>query len=133
MWVHPADLVRPCPDSDVMDGECETTFPAGESAEYKTWFTDRRDTIYDCDTRDCYPWTGLGYTYDWGTDATDNHVGFSEYIKLKGSTATVIIEAVQSTEKFFAPPISGVNLLLLSNRCDEKAPFAQGNYQSVNK
>jgi len=53
---------------------------------YKTWFVDRAQTVYvngtallegDPNTWG-YPWTQLGYTYDWGN--SKNHVGLSEFV-----------------------------------------------------
>ncbi|WP_051261784.1 hypothetical protein [Desulfovibrio inopinatus] len=105
MWVDPDDLVRPCPDPAVSDTICETNFPVGYyvevSQDYQEWFTQRRATIYDCDSGNCYPWTGLGYTYDWGADAVPNHIGLSEYIKPEGHAATVVIDAVKPTMQYF--------------------------------
>jgi len=40
-----------------------------------------------------YPWTRLGYTYDWGDSAT--HVGLSEFILEQNATA--VVESVTST------------------------------------
>ena len=105
MWIHPSDLVRPCPDPEVSDMVCGVDFPVGQAVHiddsYKQWFANRRETIYDCEKVNCYPWTGLGYTYDWGPDAKDSHVGFSEYVKPQGHAAVVLVESVQTTLGFF--------------------------------
>lgn len=50
---------------------------------YKEWFSERADTIYAVgDENDPgtwgWPWTRLGYTYDWGNSR--NHVGLSEFV-----------------------------------------------------
>jgi len=53
---------------------------------YKTWFVNRAQTVYvngtvllDEDPSTWgYPWTQLGYTYDWGN--AKNHVGLSEFV-----------------------------------------------------
>jgi hypothetical protein len=45
---------------------------------------------------EAYPWTALGYTYDWGRQ-TEN-VGASEYV-IKPN-ATVFIESVKTTKDF---------------------------------
>jgi len=118
MWVHPGDLARPCPDPAVSDTACETDSPVGQfvtvAQDYQDWFTQRRAEIYECSRGWCSPWTGLGYTYDWGPDATDNHVGFSEYIKPKGQAVTVVVEAVTPTLQYFSPDMSPEYLLLLA-------------------
>jgi hypothetical protein len=50
---------------------------------FKEWFSDRADTIYSVgDESDPatwgWPWTRLGYTYDWG-NSVDHH-GLSEFV-----------------------------------------------------
>ncbi len=50
---------------------------------YKEWFSERADTIYAVgDENDPWswgwPWTRLGYTYDWGDPF--RHVGLSEFV-----------------------------------------------------
>ena len=55
------------------------------SYTYEEWFTDRKNTIYYGDHP--YPWTGLGYTYDWGDPGCE--VGLSEFVILGGSTVGV--------------------------------------------
>jgi hypothetical protein len=43
-----------------------------------------------------YPWTTLGYTYDWGVKTSN--VGASEYVIKPG--ATVFIKSVRKTRDF---------------------------------
>ena len=87
MWVSPDDLFRPCVDPEVNDSRCELNFGkeipkvkgiADYPAFYKNlYFSDFR-------TRPGVPWTGLGYTYDWGS--SESAVGASEFIIVpKGS------------------------------------------------
>lgn len=45
-----------------------------------------------------FPWTALGYTYDWGPE-TDDHVGMSEFVVLGG--AKVIFEKMVFPAKVF--------------------------------
>jgi hypothetical protein len=108
MWVEPKDLFRPSPDPEITDHESELATPApeenkwiypsdinpfllidpyalfrdnsfnGSSQTFKEWYSDRAATIYDNTEGEGYPWTRLGYTYDWGDE--DNHVGLSEFI-----------------------------------------------------
>ncbi len=63
------------------------------------------DTGYPCDctepeATDPFPWTALGYSYDWGRPA--NPQGFSEFVVRGG--ATVAFEALAYTEEYCAPP-----------------------------
>lgn len=45
--------------------------------DYKSWFQNRVATIYTTSDGG-WPWTQLGYTYDWGN--ARNHVGLSEFV-----------------------------------------------------
>jgi hypothetical protein len=51
---------------------------------YRDWFAATWSSRYETATP--YPWTQLGYTYDWGSS---NHMGLSEYVIRKGSTVGV--------------------------------------------
>ena len=44
-----------------------------------------------------YPWTRLGYTYDWGP--AKSPVGLSEFVVFKGST--VGVRKVYTNEEYF--------------------------------
>jgi hypothetical protein len=130
-WVSPKDLFRPCPDPEITDRECQLDFPVDqfwvldslrkvyadqnclqkgcgvtgeglcEFKDYKGWFMNRKDFIYS--GANPYPWTGLGYTYDWGNPMT--HVGLSEFI-IHGKTEdcrgiSVGIHSVTPTAAYF--------------------------------
>jgi hypothetical protein len=82
-WVKPQDMFRPTPDNEINDTTAQLTFPASASADYKAWFNN--NIIYSYYPMK-YPWTRLGYTYDWGSN---NHVGLSEFIVKQNSTVTV--------------------------------------------
>lgn len=73
----------PCDKS--LDAAGQPRCPSCEGAScgftsYKNWFTNRRAYIY---SGNAYPFTGLGYTYDWGNQVAP-HVGLSEFV-LNGS------------------------------------------------
>lgn len=95
MWVQPEDLFRPCPDAEITDTECGLSFPDNASDEYKTWFNNNIISSYFQDEK--YPWTRLGYTYDWGRPF--HEVGLSEFVIRKN--AEVIVESVSATEEYF--------------------------------
>ena len=100
LWVDPADLFRPCPDPQITDQQCELDFPRPErfvavSDTHKEWFNELKTTMYDDDG---FPWTRLGYTYDWGHP--DDPVGPSEFVIR--SDAIVAVEAVTPTEAYCA-------------------------------
>jgi len=66
LWVRPADLFRPCPDTETGDSVCSLCFPANADPTYVAWINKNRiDRYYQCDLYSKYLWTQLGYTYDW--------------------------------------------------------------------
>jgi hypothetical protein len=105
LWVKPKDLFRPSPDPEISDHEAGLDFPVSDEfvkvdREYKRWFTcvgTNTSSKYCLKEKsygkDGYPWTRLGYTYDWGNP--DNEIGLSEFVVRKG--ATVEIQSVWPT------------------------------------
>lgn len=82
-WADPSALFRPCPDAEVTDTACQLDFPPGTTDAHRAWIEDLRSKSYGTDG---YPWTQLGYTYDWGKD---DEQGLSEFVLASGSTVTV--------------------------------------------
>jgi hypothetical protein len=77
MWVKGEDLIRPCIDPEINDSSCNV-FPVpvpDSSSLVKAIYTNS----YSNASLEYYPWTGLGYTYDWGNPQTP-HAGASEFI-----------------------------------------------------
>ncbi|MDG9668880.1 hypothetical protein ONV78_14140 [Hahella sp. CR1] len=98
MWVSPSDLFRPSPDPEISDHEAELDFPVSDrfvtvSKEHKEWFKNLRKTSYG---ENGYPWTRLGYTYDWGNP--ESEVGLSEFVIRAG--ANVKVHSVTKTIKY---------------------------------
>lgn len=87
-WVNPSDMFRPSPDPEISDTVAELDFPQGSRTvvadSYRAWFAQTKHDRYD--TAQPYPWTQLGYTYDWGSA---DHMGLSEFVIEKGSTVGV--------------------------------------------
>jgi hypothetical protein len=83
-WTDTGDIFRPAPDSDITDREAGLVFPEGTDLEYISWFNNLNDSSYGSDG---YPWTRLGYTYDWGNPKSE--VGLSEFVIKAGSTVKV--------------------------------------------
>lgn len=84
MWANTDDVLRPSPDPDITDHEAELDFPRWVDAPYRQWFNDFKSNSYG---ENGYPWTRLGYTYDWGNPKSE--VGLSEFIIKAGATITV--------------------------------------------
>ena len=98
LWVKPSDLLRPSPDPEISDHEAEIDFPISAkfvtvSADYINWFNAQKMKSYGAQG---YPWTRLGYTYDWGN--AKNHVGLSEFVIVQG--AAVKINAIAPTFEY---------------------------------
>ena len=93
-YAHPQDVFRPCPDPEITDGECELEFPNSPdlqiSERHRAWMQEQETNAYQNETR--YPWTRLGYTYDWGNPK--DPIGLSEFVVRKG--ASVQIRAIYS-------------------------------------
>lgn len=96
LWVKPQDLFRPTPDNEITDTTASLTFPANATAEYKEWFNGNIISSY---YPMAYPWTRLGYTYDWGN--TDSHVGLSEFVIAQNTT--VLVKSVTPTSEYLHP------------------------------
>ncbi len=111
IWVRPADLFRPCTDPRVTSATCPARVPAdapttidGVDLAQFMWKqandawrlpdVRRHSMPVSCaaDYKDerkgqCagYPWTRLGYTYDWAPSAPDDR-GVTEFVIPRGTT-----------------------------------------------
>ncbi|WP_292466991.1 hypothetical protein [Methanolobus sp.] len=92
MWVKPDDLFRPSPDPEITDTQAQLDFNENVSQEHVEWFNSLKNNTYDQ-----YPWTRMGYTYDWGNP--DGEIGMSEYVIRNNST--VIVSSVSTTSDYF--------------------------------
>ena len=80
-WVAPQNLVRACDDPEVDDVRCQGK--PGASGQLPT----QPPQEYTNGAQG-FPFTGLGYTYDWGNDLTE--VGASEFVVRKGAEIKVV-------------------------------------------
>ena len=94
LWVKPIDLVRPAYQTDVKldsmtlkfdESFDDYTYDKEFKLSFKRWFDDSRAKAYVKKTG--YPWTRLGYTYDWG--AEDKKYGLTEFLILQDSHVRV--------------------------------------------
>ncbi|GFK93192.1 hypothetical protein NNJEOMEG_01023 [Fundidesulfovibrio magnetotacticus] len=106
-WASPDVLLRPAVDNAIDRHDLPASYsltlqtvPAASRAltpaeapapgfsptsNYVEWFQERQSAIFDFSVKGGpYPWTGLGYTYDWNPVAPDV-VGGSEFVAPKGS------------------------------------------------
>ena len=94
MWVSPQDLLRPAYVTDITR-QMRNSFSdeSPESPDYIAWFN--ANAVYSyCENT--YPWTRLGYTYDWADNGEE--YGLSEFLLIVGSEATV--EFTETLEDF---------------------------------
>ena len=97
-WVNKNDLFRPCPDNEITDSHCEICIKPNTDPAYVQWiYQSRNDRYFNCDTTQRYPWTALGYTYDWSPE-NRSHIGVSEFVVKKN--ATVYINHIYTTEEY---------------------------------
>ena len=90
IWANPDDIFRPSPDPEITDYEAELDFPKWVDTQYQDWFNELKSKSYG---ESGYPWTRLGYTYDWGNPKSE--IGLSEFIIMPDST--VKIQSVSGT------------------------------------
>ncbi|MFM7449453.1 MAG: hypothetical protein ACKO24_12750 [Leptolyngbyaceae cyanobacterium] len=117
IWVSPKDLIRPCVNPQIDAQQCELAFddkytpkelpgitPGATIKDYrsfyrKLYFDSIRPSRFDANNPNAsvrQPFTGLGYTYDWGN--SDHHRGASEFILIPGAAYTVNQKPVPTQE-----------------------------------
>lgn len=126
-WVKPADMFRPCTDPRITSpscpelvvgasagipttvGEVTLTEFLWSQANYAWRAPDRfrpkaavscAQDYANASVGQCYgfPWTRLGYTYDWSPGAKDD-IGLTEFVVAKGAVA--YLERVGTQREFF--------------------------------
>lgn len=98
-WVRPQDLFRPCPDKEIDDQQCGLCFPNNTDSTHIKWINQNRiSRYYECE-KDKYPWTQLGYTYDWNPDSK-SHYGLSEFVIKKNSK--IKVKEIYTTSEYLS-------------------------------
>lgn len=98
LWVSPEDVFRPCVDPSPNDSSCELNFGSKipqvkNIGDYRSFY----QNLYYNSFRAApgVPWTGLGYTYDWGNPHHEQ--GASEFI-LSPSSPYIVEQAMPTVE-----------------------------------
>ncbi len=95
-------VFRPCTNPRVDTDRCSPTemlqaLPANAPADFYRWFTNQAmgswRTGAPNDPPIGYPWTRLGYTYNWAPEST-NHYGVSEYV-IPGSISPMAVDVLK--------------------------------------
>ena len=93
-----ADFFRPRLDPRIDTATCPVDgSPALSPPWYPAWFYHQYFVSYGAMPYQ-YPWTALGYTYNWGNPPT--HIGESEYVIHTG--ATIQVESITPTARYCA-------------------------------
>lgn len=109
LTVAASDVFRPAPDDTIttrypctipsgssIPANCGNTFPSTTTPAHYQWMA--VEVFYLHTIPNGYPWTHLGYTYNW-TPGADRY-GASEYVIRGGATATIVenVPALQYCE-----------------------------------
>lgn len=85
MWVKPENIVRPANIQDIEKITMVNTLSKNANETFTKWFNNNIIWSY---FDSAYPWTRLGYTYDWGENAKSEY-GLSEFLVLANSEVEV--------------------------------------------
>ena len=92
-WVSPDDIIRPAYTFDITKSDMSAEFTKVPEQTFLEWFNSNIEWSYQ---ESAYPWTRIGYTYDWADNGTE--FGLSEFLIKKGSD--VEVEFTYTTEEF---------------------------------
>jgi hypothetical protein len=100
--VRVADMFRPCADADVFTTTCAAQPASAASTEHLAWMA--RQSFTAAQVPGGYPWTRLGYTYDWSPNAQHRY-GASEYV-IRRDAMVEVIGVPQAADEYCssAPP-----------------------------
>ena len=93
-WVSPLEVIRPAYVTDVT-AQMENGYGRITDPAYRSWFDS--NIIYSYFESE-YPWTRLGYTYDWSGGTSE--YGLTEFLIADGSETEIVF--TYSTEDFVA-------------------------------
>ena len=91
-WASPADVIRPAYGTDVT-AQMENGYDQLREGPYKDWFDQNILWSY---FESEYPWTRLGYTYDWS--GGESEYGLTEFLISDSSQTEIAF--TRTTEEF---------------------------------
>ena len=94
-WVDMDEIIRPAYLTDATAQIDPNSLDGSLLGEHKEWFDGNAEYSYNTSA---YPWTRLGYTYDWSKDT--NEYGLTEFIILPDSV--IDVEWTKSFDEFLA-------------------------------
>lgn len=85
-------MFRPCSNPATATATCEAGPPDDRNPAYKAWFTGQYYSAFGLPRPNLYPWTSLGYTFDWaqGNDGAFQRFGESEFVIPKDAPVEVL-------------------------------------------
>jgi hypothetical protein len=118
-WADAKNMFRPAPDQEIDDESAEINFPDDVTPEHRRFIDETRSSQYFAgkevvlengkfvkeEWKEAYPWTQLGYSYDWG-NKSDNiyNYGLSEFIvkgnKNRKGTHNIEIEKIPKMKDY---------------------------------
>jgi hypothetical protein len=108
---HPdsAVIFRPCTDPAADQADCSVGPPAKAPAAYQQWFYRQYYSSYGQSLIGEFPWTALGYTFDWapgqGNASPFQRTGESEFV-IRCGAPIQILEVVGAAQYCAAPLVS---------------------------
>jgi hypothetical protein len=92
-------IFRPCSNPATDKTLCEAGPPPMDNPKYAAWFYKQYYTAYGLPRPNLYPWTALGYTFDWaqGSDGQFVRYGESEFV-IPAGTPIEVLGAVSTAE-----------------------------------
>lgn len=102
MWVSPEEVIRPAYRTDIQDGAMAVNMLEDMPDEYREWFDGNIIWSY---FDSAYPWTRLGYTYDWAPESGE--YGLTEFLIRPG--AEVRIEYTDTISQFVERLENGIS------------------------
>jgi len=71
-------IFRPCSDPATGIAHCEAGPPSDKNPAYAAWFYKQFYSSYGLPRPNLYPWTSLGYTFDWAQGSDEGFVRYGE-------------------------------------------------------
>jgi len=99
----PDVIFRPCVDSAADHANCNVGPPSNVSADYRLWFLQQYYSSYGQSLISEFPWTSLGYTFDWASASGKSFQRFGESEFVIHSGAPIQVLEVLSTNRYCEP------------------------------
>ena len=97
LWVPVEAIKRPCPDPSTDNERCFTQPDIPLDVKYHKWYFEQR-ALASVEVEEPFPFTGLGYTYDWGLKAPE--FGFTEFVFQGDGEEEVFVDGLYRFEEY---------------------------------